>query len=109
MVSIQTPLGQFLKLPLLVEHYLKHQKQEGISFVDFLEDHYASDHKDADQPEDEHLPFKNMTVNNLGYAILAPSIQTTVAYFKPAEKKISSNQNYTPQLHLKNIFHPPQV
>ncbi|HET9744643.1 MAG TPA: hypothetical protein VFP97_02955, partial [Chitinophagaceae bacterium] len=57
MVSIQTPIGQLFKLPLLIEHFIKHQKRNGVSLIDFLEEHYSSGHNDADLPEDEQLPF----------------------------------------------------
>jgi hypothetical protein len=58
MVSLQTPVGQLLKLPLLIEHFIKHQQQDGVSLLAYLQDHYSEDHHDADLPEDEQLPFK---------------------------------------------------
>jgi hypothetical protein len=109
MVSIQTPLQQLFKLPLLVEHYLKHQQRDKVSLLGFLEDHYAADHKDADLPEDEQLPFKNITFYTIGYAIVTPSIQANVLVPLPAEKKVIFPDSYTPQQHLASIFHPPRV
>jgi len=109
LVSIQTPLGQLLKLPLLVEHFIKHQKQDGVSLIDFLEDHYLSDHNDADLPEDEQLPFKNITFNSIGYAIVIPVIQANIFAPLPAKKKMTFPDIYTPQQHLTSIFHPPRV
>lgn len=109
MVCIQTPLGQLLKLPVLVEHYLKHQKQGGVSLLDFLKEHYASNHNDADLPEDEQLPFKNVTFNSIDYAIVAPTIQANVVPFMFPDKKTIFPHTYSPQLHLASIFHPPRV
>ena len=109
LVSIQTPFGQFLKFPLLVEHFIKHQRQDGDSLIAFLEDHYLSDHNDADLPEDEQLPFKNITFNSIGYAIVTPVIQANIFAPLPAEKKITFPDIYTPQQHLASIFHPPRV
>jgi hypothetical protein len=109
MVSIQTPLGQLFKLPLLIEHYIKHQKQDGVSLIDFLEAHYASNHKDADLPEDEQLPFKNATFQNIGYAIVTPIVQTDEVALLATEKKIVLPVTYTPQQYLGSIFHPPRV
>ena len=109
MVSIQTPFGQLFKLPLLVEHYLKHQKQDGISLINFLEDHYVSDHWDADLPEDEQLPFKNTMLYSIGYAILAPIVQANVLAPLLTEKKVVFPDTYNPQQHLASIFHPPRV
>ena len=108
-VSIQTPLGQLFKLPLLVEHYIKHQKQNGVSLFSFLADHYSTDHKDGDLPEDEQLPFKNITFYSIGYAIVTPVIQANVLAPLPAEKKVMFSDIYIPQQHLTSIFHPPRV
>jgi hypothetical protein len=109
MVSIQTPVGQLFKLPLLIEHYLKHQKQEDISFISFLEVHYTSDHMDADFPEDEQLPFKNITFYSIGYAIVTSIVQGNM--FAPLlnEKEIILPDIYIPQQHLGSIFHPPRM
>ncbi len=109
LVSIQTPLGQLFKLPFLVEHYIKHQKQGGASIFSFLADHYSADHRDGDLPEDEQLPFKNITFYSIGYAIVTPILQTDVSAPLPAEKKILLPDIYTPQQHLASIFHPPRT
>lgn len=93
---------------MLIEHYIKHQKQDGVSLIDFLEDHYASNHKDADLPEDEQLPFKNTTFYNIGYAIVTPIVQTNVLAPLTTEKKVVLPDTYTPQQHLGSIFHPPR-
>ena len=108
-VSIQTPLGQFFKLPRLIEHFIKHQKQEGVSLIGFLNDHYASDHNDADLPEDEQLPFKCISFYNIGYAIVPGSIKALVVHSLPSDKKLIVPDTYTPQQHLGSIFHPPRV
>jgi len=109
MVSIQTPLGQLFKLPLLIEHYIKHQKQDGVSLIGFLKDHYASNHKDADLPEDEQLPFKNITFYSMGYAIVTPIIETNAGTPLYTKNKIIFPDTYTIQQHLGSIFHPPRV
>jgi len=109
MVSIQTPIGQLFKLPLLVEHFVKHQEQDGVSFFGFLADHYATDHNDRDFPEDEQLPFKRITFYSIGYAIVTPVIQTTVFACLLADKKVVFRNTYTAQQHLTGIFHPPRL
>lgn len=109
LVSIQTPVGQVFKLPMLIEHFIKHQKQEGVSLIDFLQDHYTSDHNDADLPEDEQLPFKNITFYTIGYAIVPDVIKTNVFVPLPADKKVIFPDTYTPQQHFASIFHPPRV
>ena len=109
MVAIQTPVGQLFKLPLLIEHFIKHQKQDGVSFIVFLEDHYSSGHNDADWPEDEQLPFKCISFYNIGYAIVPGSIKAMVVHSFPSDKKLIVPDTYTPQQHLGSIFHPPRV
>ena len=109
LVVTQTPLGQFFRFPLLIEHYKKHQKQDGVSLIAFLEDHYITSHKDADLPEDEQLPFKNVTLNSIGYAIVTPVFQANLVTALPAEKKITFSDIYSPQQHLATIFHPPRL
>ncbi len=109
LVFVQTPLGQFLKLPLLVEHYLKHQANEGASFSLFFEMHYANNHRDADWPEDQQLPFKNISFNSIGFAIVTPFIQPTEMAPAPVDKQFTIHYTYAPQQHLASIFHPPRV
>lgn len=108
-VSTQTPVGQLFKLPLLIEHFIKHQKKEGLSLIDFLAEHYTSNHSDADRPEDEQLPFKNISFNAVGYAIIPTSIKTNTVVTSSEDKKINIPETYTPQQHLVRIFHPPKA
>ena len=108
-VSTQTPLGQLLKLPLLIEHLIKHQKQGNISIIDFFQEHYSSQHNDQDLPEDEQLPFKNITFNSIGSAIVAPFVQTNEIRLLPSAQKVIYPECYTPQQHLACIFHPPRA
>ena len=109
MVSTQTPVGQLFKLPALVQHFTKHQALDGVSFLDFLAEHYATEHEDADQQEDEKLPFKNILLFNIGYAVVASALQANVFDPLRTEKKIIFSPNYIPQQHLASIFHPPRM
>lgn len=109
LVSVQTPAGQLLKLPLLIEHFVKHQKQSGTSLIDFLENHYAKDHKDADFPEDEQLPFKNISFYSIGHAVVPSVVQTNVRVPLPADKNVIFSEEYALQQNLRSIFHPPRV
>jgi hypothetical protein len=107
--SIQTPLGQFFKIPMLIEHFNKHQQQGDVSLIGFLQDHYSSDHNDADLPEDEQLPFKNIPVYSIGYAVVPDAVRTHVFICLPRDKKIIFPETYTLQQHLDSIFHPPRA
>ncbi len=109
MASVQSPLGQVFKLPILVQHYLKHQQQEGMSLLGFVNEHYASTHTDEDQQEDQQLPFKAIVSCNLGFATITSSYIADFSLTFSPEKKQALLQAYTPQQHLNNIFHPPRL
>jgi hypothetical protein len=55
-----TEFRQFLKFPVLVEHFNEHKKDnQQISFLDFIYMHYAGDDdNDRDNDRDMQLPFK---------------------------------------------------
>lgn len=109
LVSIQTPIGQLFKIPLLIEHFRKHQRQDGVSLSDFLKDHYTKEHNDADWPEDEQLPFKTMTCYSIGYAIVPEAVRPSAMTALYAERNISYFELFVPQHHLSGIFHPPRA
>ena len=109
LVSVQTPVGQLFKIPTLIEHLLKHQKQDGVSLINFLKDHYTSNHNDGDLPEDEQLPFKGVTFYGIVYAEVPCIVNANVPAGLLSDKKVIFPGTYTPQLHLTSIFHPPRV
>lgn len=108
MLVVQTPAGQFLKLPKLVQHFVTHQKFQEISLLQFLKVHYSGTHRDADWPEDEQLPFKHMQQVDLNVALLAPALPAIGEVAERVPQKISLPHHYCPQLYLNRIFHPPQ-
>lgn len=53
-----TELYQFLKMPVLIEHYLEHKGENPkITLVSFIKMHYDNPVKDADYKTDQQLPF----------------------------------------------------
>ncbi|WP_379966345.1 hypothetical protein [Epilithonimonas sp. UC225_85] len=53
-----TELNQFLKLPILIEHYNEHHKlNPEMSLLAFFKTHYDHPAKDADYTTDRQLPF----------------------------------------------------
>jgi hypothetical protein len=54
-------ISEFIKLPLLVEHFVEHQREDPkLQLWDFLCMHYAhGEVKDADYDKDMRLPFKS--------------------------------------------------
>src|SRR5690242_1084004 len=109
MVLVQTPVGQFLKLPMLIEHFMNHQRRDNVSLIGFLEDHYSPDHADADLPEDQELPFRSITFYSMGYAIVPGIIKPSVSVTLYADKKVTFPESHTGQQHIDNIFHPPKI
>ena len=109
LVFVQTPMGQIFKLPVLLEHYSKHQRSERLSFAHFLEEHYASHHDDADLPEDEQLPFKNFTLHSMASAIVTNVFQSASPPILTIEEKAMFARIYIPQQMLSSIFHPPKA
>jgi hypothetical protein len=64
-----TELGQLMKFPLLIEHYLEHQgEKKDLSVWTFLYMHYGleNDH-DGDYEKDMKLPFKSHESGNYNY------------------------------------------
>lgn len=109
LILTQTPLGQLMKLPVLIEHFYKHKLHDGVSLLDFLSDHYTSEHYDADQPEDEQLPFKTIILQHVDVAVVPGAVKTDFSgcFENPGELMLPDF--YTPQQHLCSIFHPPRV
>ena len=53
-----TELYQFLKVPILIEHYFEHKSENpDITLLGFLKMHYDHPVKDADWQTDQKLPF----------------------------------------------------
>ncbi len=53
-----TELYQFLKVPVLIEHFIEHKADNPeMSFYGFLKLHYDHHVKDADWKTDQQLPF----------------------------------------------------
>jgi hypothetical protein len=109
LTAAQTPLGQLLKFPVLIEHFYQHNKQEGASLLAFLNDHYAGEHNDADQREDERLPFKTVLLQGMGSAIVPGVPTANITFDYVSTTKVVVRNSYTPQQHLCRIFHPPRV
>lgn len=53
-----TEFYQFLRIPILIEHYLDHKSNNStLGFIAFLQLHYDHHVKDADWETDQKLPF----------------------------------------------------
>lgn len=109
-----TELHQFLKIPVLFEHFSEHRsKDKSLSFLNFLYLHYKNNTKDSDYNRDLKLPFK--TIDNCSTSIhiglstdLKLEIKEPICFF---EKKEISNF-YKSRLHpnyLNAIWQPPKI
>lgn len=105
-------VGQVLKLPLLISHYIDHYREEGQGIYAFFHEHYIHHHGSSnnDQDEDNQLPFKTTTVQQASVTYLLPALEMIN---KPAEttreKKLIITSAFVPTNFLKDIFHPPQI
>ncbi len=69
-----TELHEFVKLPILFEHYAEHQQRDSkLKFLDFLSMHYwGDDLNDNDDSRDMELPFKKLEINQSPVHFLPP-------------------------------------
>lgn len=109
-----TELHQLVKTPMLVKHYLEHQKEnQKISLIGFLEMHYFSDTPvDADYEKDMQLPFKNFHDNHPVNVILALpepliSLESQVLFQEDFDRPFIKSQIVTSNF-LTSIWQPPK-
>lgn len=108
-----TEAGQVLKLPLLVEHYIKHKGESpGITLFSFFKMHYVDPQPyDADYQQDMELPFKTclyfFTLTPPSILPILPQLSFKVPAEPPVMREII-NDKIPPYLPLHNIFQPPR-
>lgn len=113
-LTAHTVLGQVLRLPILIHHYIEHVELENKSLIDFLSEHYADkiNHPDDKHHDHEKLPFK--TIDNHHSA---PIIDYKPSYSIPSLKcfpqtrkvdgPIQGPQNSS-NAYLNSIWQPPK-
>jgi hypothetical protein len=76
-VAAFTEVGEILRLPIMVNHYLTHRATNTTSGIfNFMLMHYGSaDEKDADEKQDQQLPFKSVEQGGQFVFLEAPSIE----------------------------------
>lgn len=109
------PLGEMVKLPHLIEHFLEHA-QGGTSFGDYIEFHYAHT---PESHEDEHhdkgcLPFqggdRGASTLSLGSMDRPESGMTgAVDMSAPATRIALAAAEDLPSATLGSIFQPPRM
>lgn len=109
-----TELRQFLKFPLLLQHYAEHRAQNhNLGIIEFLAEHYNDKGIiDLDYSKDQQLPFKSKT----GYTGAVLSIGVPAAFFATAPKPVHSldieryipNDDFISAVVLSSIWQPPR-
>jgi hypothetical protein len=111
-----TELKQLLKLPVLIHHYMEHNKEDaGKTLLAFLYEHYAEEHvvktprhHDKDH---ENLPFKS---HHTGisqvpvFCVSVTAIDCTIDAVLPASvKNVYTEPSHYPSA-LSKIWQPPR-
>ena len=108
-----TEIGQLLKLPFLIHHYIDHKDDnESLSFMDFLHKHYQEENShQSNNNQHEKLPFKS---HNLGFSQSTLSYQPFIGFefqiSKPIETKINLiySTAFYPASISSRIWQPPK-
>ncbi len=114
-----TEIGQLLKLSTLIHHYLEHHEDKnddeyGISFINFLKNHYNENNHHSDNAKHDHqnLPFKTTDCHAVNTVIAL--VQQT--FFTLHTTTIISAKNvaaYTEQYYTSksfgSIWQPPRL
>lgn len=108
-----TQAYQLLKLPAFFEHYISHQKNSKMNFINYIKVHYFQKIQiDDDFAKDQKLPFKTVE-NNASFTCIAIAEFQKFNY-KPIEffiiKKYNvKHQNLFSTLLDKGLFRPPRA
>ena len=109
-----TEIGQLLKLPVLLHHYLEHHDEEAsISFTDFLHKHYTEENSHS-SPNKEHqrLPFKShdCCMANIPIAYCVPAAFSLKAEIPFSAKKeiFVFNVAFNLPSYFFRIWQPPK-
>ena len=113
-----TEIGQLLKLPTLLHHYLEHhddksEDEYGISFIDFLQKHYDENNQHSDNAKNDHqnLPFKTTDCNSLN-TVIAMVQQTVFALQSttsiPAKQVTCYTEQHYTSKSFGSIWQPPK-
>ncbi len=106
-------MQQFLKLPVLVEHFIEHRSEtHNLSFKDYIVLHYFdSKAEDGDYERDMQLPFRNHNVILLGSPVIIQqqtSLLLPTAQYFVKDYSIYSVPN-TSTNYIAKIWQPPKA
>jgi hypothetical protein len=110
-----TEAYQLLKLPMLVNHFIKHKHEDAsITFIGFLKMHYKKKIVvDDDFQQDMQLPFKTNDADGcLTASISLPSPRITIDILPTPvlkQKFAIHDEQVHPLLSEQKIFQPPRL
>lgn len=107
-----TELYQFLKMPVLIEHYLEHKGENPkITLVSFIKMHYDNPVKDADYKTDQQLPFISHGCHLVVVFTLASPFTLhfpkNILQVIPSKKSFYKGNFYNLEI-LNSIWQPPK-
>jgi hypothetical protein len=111
-------LHQFLRIPVLVQHFVEHQKQNpDISLLAYLELHYVHQYlHDDDYQRDNQLPFRAadcciITANALPSCECPyhETVDVTMTMIKTKNVFVIYDEDNHSLLSVADIFQPPRV
>jgi len=108
-----TEFGEFLKLPLLLQHYGQHvHLHPGTTAIGFLKMHYLDKTVvDEDYAQDMQLPFKTLDNHNLTILLSLPPVAVIVPGLHPFHLSPPNiyYSSYVPSTYSGNVFQPPKT
>jgi hypothetical protein len=105
------PFVELFRIPALIQHFQEHQERdERISFADFLAMHYwGDDLNDNDDEQDRTLPFKHDSILSVHQAQLTPAdIQLPGPAVPPVVTLYAIYKVFHPDAQLEALFRPPK-
>jgi hypothetical protein len=104
--------AQFLKLPILVSHYIEHNSKHNMSVLEYLQHHYGGHDPDDDWATDMKLPFMThaatlnfVCVINEGWE---PSFPNNMATYIVKDKQRLIDMSHLPAPYTNHIWQPPK-
>jgi len=109
-----TEAYQLLKIPIILEHFHEHQKEnKDITFLEFLDIHYMhGSPMDDDYDRDMQLPFKTMNHHvNMTPVHVKDLTSSTLSILSPTRETVFVvvDDQGIPSRYLSSIFQPPRV
>ncbi len=107
-----TELGQLLKIPVLISHFIEHKEHDkGMTFWGYLVHHYGGHEKDADWETDMKLPFMRHA-DVLTILIVPPDspdyLSGHITDFSISRQVVCYQDGAVPSSHLQAIWQPPK-